>query len=493
MVSSFAQNPYTYTYIFYPHNFVSGQYFGYFPLITDSVMFISANNDESNGEASGSIYYYRKINNSWVFIRQISPSDGKPRGSFGIPIYLKNNCLYVGSVDGVYIFDYINNDWIERKKIIPNNQFAYNFGRSIIEFNDQLFIGAELDSRFFVEGAGSVHVYNKNSNGEWELSQMIYSKNQKFYAYFGYKLEINTTSQHLFIAAPMDSNDVGYFAGNVYVLSKFDSLWEVTQILSPDNSDQFPYFGASLATKGNYLFVGASGSMSTQTGGSIYVYKLINNYWQFLKKIPSPINIRRDYFGYSIVVQGDTILVGSPGSQTDGKRIAKVYLYLQKNDDFELKYEFEPNDSNYYDGFGIGISMNKGEILIGAKDGKNNNISTGRAYLYSLFPMSNNDRFDKLDNYLLSQNYPNPFSSGGGSAYGGNSSTMIEYTIKDKQFVTLKVYDMLGREVAVLVNDERAAGRYKVEFNASGLSSGVYVYILTAGTFVSSKKMMIVK
>lgn len=85
--------------------------------------------------------------------------------------------------------------------------------------------------------------------------------------------------------------------------------------------------------------------------------------------------------------------------------------------------------------------------------------------------------------YNLAQNYPNPF----------NPTTTIEYSIRSTGLVTLKVYDMLGMEVASLVNENKEAGSYSVEFNASNLPSGIYVYKLTAGKFVSTKKLLLLK
>jgi hypothetical protein len=95
--------------------------------------------------------------------------------------------------------------------------------------------------------------------------------------------------------------------------------------------------------------------------------------------------------------------------------------------------------------------------------------------------------------FSLSQNYPNPFNPG----------TIIKFTISpahtklyaggDLRFTTLKVYDVLGNEVATLVNEHKPAGEYEVEFDASVLGSGVYFYILRAGEFVQSKKMLLLK
>ena len=93
-----------------------------------------------------------------------------------------------------------------------------------------------------------------------------------------------------------------------------------------------------------------------------------------------------------------------------------------------------------------------------------------------------NDR-NPPNNYSLSYNYPNPF----------NPSTKIEYKISDPGFVSLKVFDLLGREVTTLINEEKPAGSYNVSFDASDLSSGVYYYRLTLGSYVETKKMVLLK
>ncbi|RPI60544.1 MAG: T9SS C-terminal target domain-containing protein, partial [Ignavibacteriales bacterium] len=87
------------------------------------------------------------------------------------------------------------------------------------------------------------------------------------------------------------------------------------------------------------------------------------------------------------------------------------------------------------------------------------------------------------DGFVLNQNYPNPF----------NPTTKIQYAISSTQFVTLKVYDVLGREVATLVNEEKPAGGYEVQFNASSLSSGVYIYTLKFNGVSYSKSMILLR
>lgn len=88
-----------------------------------------------------------------------------------------------------------------------------------------------------------------------------------------------------------------------------------------------------------------------------------------------------------------------------------------------------------------------------------------------------------FEEFFLHQNYPNPF----------NPKTRIQYSISSRQFVTLKVYDVLGNEVKLIVSENKDAGSYSVDFDASNLPSGVYIYKLQAGEFTQSRKMTLIK
>lgn len=98
-------------------------------------------------------------------------------------------------------------------------------------------------------------------------------------------------------------------------------------------------------------------------------------------------------------------------------------------------------------------------------------------------PVSSVENEELPVSYSLSQNYPNPF----------NPSTTISFTIPNSGFVKLVVYDVLGKEVTTLLNEEKVAGVYEVNFNVRNLASGIYFYTIKAGNFTSTKKMILMK
>ncbi len=131
-------------------------------------------------------------------------------------------------------------------------------------------------------------------------------------------------------------------------------------------------------------------------------------------------------------------------------------------------------------------------VAVGSSSGSNSSDIAIAVYNSSPPPVSvnNQDNSSLIKQFKLSQNYPNPF----------NPTTTIKYTISyDKtlhatsQPVQLKVYDMLGREIATLVNEKQPAGTYQINFNGSNLSSGIYYYTLKTNNFVKTKNMILIK
>ncbi len=145
----------------------------------------------------------------------------------------------------------------------------------------------------------------------------------------------------------------------------------------------------------------------------------------------------------------------------------KNYFYNTLSEDFIYDIKLDPANNIYVTGISIGMGSSFDFATIKYSQ------TTG------IIPVSNNIP----ENYTLFQNYPNPF----------NPSTNLEFGISNLEFVSLKVYDLLGNEIQTLVNEVLPAGSYKLRFDGNGLSSGIYFYALTAGDFTDKKKMIILK
>ena len=106
-----------------------------------------------------------------------------------------------------------------------------------------------------------------------------------------------------------------------------------------------------------------------------------------------------------------------------------------------------------------------------------------QAHMFNVGIINSNELMEEITEYQLAQNYPNPF----------NPSTQIHYALPEATQVTLEVFNSVGQKVMELVNGQKSAGLHTATFDASGLSSGVYLYKLTTPSFTQTKKMLLIK
>jgi len=129
----------------------------------------------------------------------------------------------------------------------------------------------------------------------------------------------------------------------------------------------------------------------------------------------------------------------------------------------------------------LGISSD-GQFIVGY--GLNGATNQDEGYLLAINGISSVNETQSFPNdFVLNQNYPNPF----------NPSTTIKFSIPNEEFISLEVFNSLGEEVVELVNETKPMGNYSVTFDASALTSGVYFYKLSAGSFIQTRKMILVK
>ncbi len=160
-------------------------------------------------------------------------------------------------------------------------------------------------------------------------------------------------------------------------------------------------------------------------------------------------------------------------------------------------FEIERSDAKvqmYYDWKKVGFIQGNGtKTALSNYSFTDRNLASGKYYYrlkqidyngnYEYFSLNSDVIVKSPEKYYLGQNYPNPF----------NPSTVIDFNIPQDGFVSIKLYDITGREVRTLLNEFRTAGYYTLNFNASGLAGGVYFYNIYADKFTTTKKMMLVR
>ncbi len=295
------------------------------------------------------------------------------------------------------------------------------------------------------------------------------------------------------------SNNSNLFAGSeggfVYLSTNNGSSWTATSVGSAGSTFY------TFAFSGTNIFAGAVGGgvfLSTDSGLS----------WNTINTGLTDTDV------LSLTIKGDTVFAGTFSSgvwKRPLSEIVPVELFSFKanvsgnnvnlnwttatevnNSGFQIERSEKLEEGNLHwekIGFVPGFGTTTESKSYSFTD---QNLPSGK-YQYRLnqidfdgtFEYSNTIEVDILSpiEFSLEQNYPNPF----------NPSTKIRFTIPESGNVSLKIFNLLGSEVATLINEEQQAGNYEVEFNAAALASGIYFYRLQAGSFVETKKMLLIK
>ena len=162
--------------------------------------------------------------------------------------------------------------------------------------------------------------------------------------------------------------------------------------------------------------------------------------------------------------------------------------------DFNLEYSLEDSITFYAAGLSQNLPDSLDSLIVINYNLQNKEISCNFVRLFDVITSVVQTSSNLPEQFMLYQNYPNPF----------NPTTKIRYSIPavrtsfpstsgGMKFIKLKVYDILGNEITTLVNEEKPTGNYDVEFDGSNLPSGVYFYRLQAGSFIDTKKFILLK
>jgi len=280
-----------------------------------------------------------------------------------------------------------------------------------------------------------------------------------------------------------------------YLASRFYGLY-VFDISLPTNPKKI--FNSEFNISGNDLFIHDSFCYLATSNNGIIEYDISKN--EAVKEVR---RIKVDGNALNAIVKDNILLVavGSKGIQITSltnveqsiifnenfsniRRIVVDKNYLFVVDDnkgllvYDIKDVFHPIEAAFHklNMIATNVLVVNDLVFLSQGDG-------GFSVYKNLISSNIEDRKNIPHEYSLSQNFPNPF----------NPETTISYSIPKSEHVTLKVFDVLGREVSTIVDEYKQAGAYKANFNASGLVSGVYFYQLSAGSYVQTKKLVLLK
>jgi hypothetical protein len=298
--------------------------------------------------------------------------------------------------------------------------------------------------------------------------------------YQGISVSISSDGNTLIEGGYWDNGE----AGAVWVFTRSGGVWtqQGSKLVGTGAVGGVIYQGTSvsISSDGN-TFV--EGGFFDNSSGAIWVFTRSGGVWtQQGPKLFGSGGIGYTYQGYSVAISSDGNTAVSGGYSDDTSRGAVWVFHRNGGVWTQLGPKFVgSNPVGYaFQGYSVAISS-EGTVIEG---GPSDNNNLGAAWVFRDPTIGIKAISQSVpESYSLSQNYPNPF----------NPSTVIKFQVAGSRFVKLSIYDVLGREVSTLVNEQLKPGTYEVDWNASNYPSGVYFYKLAAGDYVETKKMILIK
>ncbi len=447
---------------------------------------VGAPGRDDRGENSGALYMFRKSNGRWRFSQKLLASDGAAGDGLatvtmdGEYLAVRGHSVYNGVRSGaVYIFKQVDTAWIQMRKIGPDPAVRDAFfGNSLSLAENRLLVGAYLDREAGVQ-TGSAYVFKRNGE-EWIQETRLLASDRRHLHNFGYTVSL--FESFAFVGAPYDSNRNGEFAGAGYLFQRTGTTWNEIAKLVPKNGLSHD-LAASVALDHGHAILGATGSIFVSRPGVAYTYEQAGKGWQHRQTIFARDGIDGNVFGFPISIAFPAMIIGASHDTANGVGSGAAYLFSLKDSVWTEKHKFTASDGAAGANYGT-CNMSDSAVIIGALNASVGTVRfAGAAYIYEpvVLGVSEQERVPTAE--LLYQNYPNPF----------NPATEIRWQIPDTRWVRLSVYDILGREVARVVNEMRHAGMHSVSFDGSKLPSGIYYYRLVAGAAHQTRKMALIK
>jgi hypothetical protein len=368
-----------------PENISKDDYFGHAVSIFENKAVIGAYGDDENGNRSGSAYVYELKNGNWIQTAKLVASDGTEYDYFGRSVSIYGNYAIVGAdrndtlnenTGAVYTFEFINGAWTQQSKIISTlGEYDGYFGASVYLEGNRAIIGAYGEN----ENSGSVYIFELNGNN-WNQTAKINPKIVNVNARFG--SSVSLSGDRLLIGAYFD-NHQGINSGSAYVFDLIDGNWIQNAILYPGDGANNDFFGASLSLSNNRAIIGSYHNNNNGiNSGSAYIFDLNNGNWEQTQKINNTLGSSGDYFGSTVSISGNRIIIGSSGEDDNGIDSGTSYIYDLLVDNWNMTTKLSPSESAYGDNFSNSISILGNIALIGAYKDDDFGIDSGSAYIF---------------------------------------------------------------------------------------------------------------
>lgn len=335
----------------------------------------------------GAAYVFQQSAGTWTEDAKLTAPDGGPSIKFGTAVAISGDTALVGALSGTgispntgaaYVYIDSGGGWMFQQKLFdPAGVNTQEFGRSVALDGDTALIGAHFDPTIAsTAGAGFVFV---RSAGVWGTPpQKLLASDGGAGDQLGWSVDVDADTA---ILGAVGDDDGGNGAGAAYIFTRSAGVWTEQQKLVALDPAMNDALGWSVGIAGDTAVVGTPFASGT---GAVYVFVRSAGVWSQQQKLIADDAASGDQFGFTVAIEGDTVVIGAPSDDDGAPQSGSVYVFVRTGGIWTQRQKAVANDPGDGSSVGISVSFSTNTIVAGALLGEINMPDSGSAYFFDL-------------------------------------------------------------------------------------------------------------
>jgi hypothetical protein len=373
--------------------------FGLSVAISGNYAIVGARSEDTGGSNAGAAYIFKHDGSSWTQEAKIVASDPEDNDEFGCSVAISGDYAVVGAqyedtggsnAGAAYIFKREGISWPEQAKIVASDAEARDlFGCSVAISGDYVIVGARSEDTGG-SNAGAAYIF-KREGILWPEQPILRASDAEASDSFGNSVAIS--GDYAIVGARYEDTG-GSNAGAAYIFKYNGTSWVEQVKLMASDAEAYDYFGWSVAISGDYVIVGARSEDTGGTNaGAAYIFKRTGISWGRAQKIQASDVEYNDTFGISVAISGDYAIVGARLEDTGGPNAGAAYIFKRTGTSWGRVQKIQASDVEGGDFFGCSVAISEGgyaglgfKLIVGAQGEDTGGSNAGSAYIYSSIP-----------------------------------------------------------------------------------------------------------
>lgn len=315
----------------------------------------------------------------------LATSDASRGALLGAGVAIEGNTALVGArfAPSAYIFRRREGRWRLEEKLTPEDEEELSFGESVVLEGDTAIVGAPWADEEEAKNMGAAYVFERGSDG-WHRRQRLTATDASKGDGFGVALALEDDTA-IVGATGVDRGDVEA-AGAAYVFERTEERWKQRQKLTAPDPTKRDTFGGSVDLDGETAVVGAYryDARGTDRAGAVFVFDRRGGKFLPTHTLSADDGNKRDFFGYSVALDGETLLVGAEQDRPDGLELAgSAYIFTRRDGDWHQHQRLVASDVDDHSGFGSAVALDGDTAVVGSIYNNAGSDRDGAAYLFT--------------------------------------------------------------------------------------------------------------